>query len=210
MALSRDGYQQHAPSRNTPKVADELQDLKDYVHMSLQQAKDNFKPEDNQPYVPTTKLREYLTEEKLRLLLLRHHLQPDHWKQVRDRYLVVYVILIYIGKGEYIGYFKNYNELADDRLPFKSDQDWPIDCRPFYHDFAKAQWTFCAQKFERDQVHGIRYPLGTIFPFKCCKVLKENTDSIVCKIELHEDYNYLNRVCASSFAHRLCTNMLVE
>ncbi|KAH7063887.1 hypothetical protein BKA63DRAFT_428685 [Paraphoma chrysanthemicola] len=145
---------------------------------------------DHRPFVPKLALREYLTRERVKKLLLISCTHSLRWEEVRNKYLAVFVILLSIEQETYIANFLQHNYLADTHLPFHDPSAWPEQCRKFFKDFDQIQWQYCAQSLEPDDLHDKVLDPRIVVPLISQHVFKSG-DSKTSKVEVQPDYNCL-------------------
>ncbi|CAN9103286.1 unnamed protein product [Alternaria alternata] len=148
-------------------------------------------PTGTRPIVSIRALQTYLSTDRVRKLLLYINISSNYERIVRDRYLVVFSVLLSIHRGPYITSFVQYDQLVDERLPFLSRDDWPEVCKVIFDEFYEAQWKFCAKRLVYDRLNDTRLHADEIVPFRRKDVLKAGPDSTIFKAELFEEYNYL-------------------
>jgi hypothetical protein len=205
MARQQDRFLTNAPAQW--KLASEPDEFVKRLDEWTVLAEDPFPSVDSHPYTPAHKIREYLTDNQLRKLLLYCRRPPDKdLDAIRNNYLIVFAILIFIGKGAYIGHFTRYDDFVDTRLPFGYHDDWPSDTDSVRRQFVDAQWRFCAKTLERHRLNDTQIPPQMIIPFKILETLKEDADLRVCKVEIPTHYNFLNRV-SEPFPTSLAANV---
>jgi hypothetical protein len=152
---------------------------------------DESSPTGTRPIVSIHALQTYLTSDKVRKLLLYVTNSSINERIVRERYLVVFSVLLSINRGPYIKIFVQYDQLTDERLPFLSRGSWPKACKVIFDEFYEAQWKFCAKRLVYDRLNDTRLHADEIVPFRRKDVLKAGLDSTIFKAELSEEYNYL-------------------
>ncbi|KAF7682277.1 hypothetical protein GT037_001253 [Alternaria burnsii] len=148
-------------------------------------------PTGTKPIVSIRALQTYLNTDRVRKLLLYINISSNYERTVRDRYLVVFSVLLSIHRGPYITRFVQHDELADARLPFRSRGEWPEVCKVIFDEFYEAQWKFCAKRLVYDRLNDTRLHADEIVPFRRKDVLKAGPDSTIFKAELFEEFNYL-------------------
>jgi hypothetical protein len=149
-------------------------------------------------FTPRRKLAEEFSKEMIRKLLANHGVRDANCDTIHDEYLAVLCTLIRIRKTKYIIYFTCDPESADRYLPFLNHTGWSSECSSFFSDFERAQWEFCAQEFHVGRLNDMRMRPNKIIPIIARKQLKKGPDSLVERIELHSDYNYLSTAVCSS------------
>jgi hypothetical protein len=166
----------------------ELSDFLEHVEKSKLFATAESSPTVTRPIVSIRALQTYLTTDRVRKLLLYVTSSSNYERIVRDRYLVVFSVLLAINRGVYITNFVQYDQLADERLPFLSRDEWPEVCKVIFPEFYEAQWKFCAKRLVYDRLNDTRLHADEVIPFKRKEVLKEGPDSTIFKAELFEEY----------------------
>jgi hypothetical protein len=148
-------------------------------------------PTGTRPIVSIRKLQTYLDTDRVRKLLLYINVSSNYERIVRDGYLIVFSVLLSIHRGPYITSFVQYEQLADERLPFLSGDNWPDVCKVTFDEFYEAQWKFCAKRLVYERLNDTRLHADEVVPFRRKDVLKVGPDSTIFKAELFEEYNYL-------------------
>jgi hypothetical protein len=169
-------------------------------------------PNGSRPFIPADKLQCYLTEPVIRKLLAYHGLPATEYRPIKTSHLVVFAILVYIRKGVYITQFLRHDRLADDHLPFLSDNELPHDCKEFFPAFYEAQWMFYAQHLRRDRLNDTCFEDKLIIPITSSTALSVGPDSCTYKVEIYKGCNeLLDRVRilypipTRNYSHRLTT-----
>ncbi|KAH8707099.1 hypothetical protein GQ44DRAFT_763712 [Phaeosphaeriaceae sp. PMI808] len=179
------------------QLVSEASDILNAIQQLAVLAFDAYSPTLGRPFVPKPALREYLTRNRIKVLLEYCNLPVlQCWQTIHDHYLAVFVILLHIGEGRHILELTPYDEFQDLFLPFdvSGAQKWSPTCRNFFHKFHDAQWAYCAQKLKAGGLVNKKFLSNKIIPFISKVVLKEGPDSIVFKVDLHSDYNSLVRM----------------
>ena len=155
--------------------------------------------EATQYFIPNPKLEAYLRVPR-RVSNLLEALFPETEKElpvepeeVRTKYCRVFVILLLIGKGEYIINFVGRDSLCDRRLPFESKPSaFPIDSTDstFFQRFQDTQWELCAPCFDGDGAHKHFEP-NEILPIIHKQKLAGGGLATTYQIRIHEAYNHL-------------------
>jgi hypothetical protein len=112
---------------------------------------------------------------------------------VHRDYRRVLAILLFIERGDLIEYFVHAPELNDQKLPFTSKPAFFPDNSqdPFFEDFQKAQWRFCAPKI-RDS-RRIDWHPDYILPFvRIGEPLGKGHSGKAYKIKIHPAHDRLN------------------
>ena len=152
-----------------------------------------------QSFIPNPKLEEYLrVPRRVRTLLEALFSDSDlpvEPEEVRRKYSKVFVILLLIGKGEYIINFVGRDSLCDRHLPFDSKPSaFPIDSTDstFFQRFRDIQFEVCAPCFDDDGAHKHFEP-SEILPITNKKKLAGGGAATIYQITIHEAYNNLSR-----------------
>jgi len=143
------------------------------------------------PIVSIRALGPYFTTGRLRGLLLCVGGSIAYETLVRERYLVVFSILLSIGKGPFINKFIQHGELVDERLPFLTRDVWPEASSEIFDEFYEAQWQFCAKTLVAEGLNDTKLCDNMVMPFKKIELLRDGSDSTISKVELFEEYNSL-------------------
>jgi len=143
------------------------------------------------PIVSIRALRSYVTPGRLRKLLLCVSGSTNYETAVRERYLVVFSILLSIGMGPFINKFIRHDQLVDERLPFLTRDVWPEASSEIFDKFYEAQWKFCAKTLVPDGLNDTKLCDNMVMPFKKIEILNNGSDSIISKVELFDEYNHL-------------------
>jgi hypothetical protein len=151
-------------------------------------------PAVNHPFMPLPRLETYLKEGSRTETLLRASFPnrdpPIEAQEVWRNCTKVFSILLFIGKGGFIQYFVQNEQLWDAKLPFISPADFPHtpnDDR-FFDSFFKQQWRFCPHTFCPDDV---RLRKECILPIVHKEQLQGGGSAITYKIKLHPAYDDL-------------------
>jgi len=142
-------------------------------------------------FVRLTALRDYLTAECIRGLLLAFYQNHTDSSPIREAYILVFTILALLNKGTYIRHFLCRPFLADIRLPFHNPDDWPSDCRHFFKAFCEAQWQFCVPDLEASKLFDTHFDDEAVLPIISKKQLRKGTNSSTFKIEVQPEYDRL-------------------
>jgi hypothetical protein len=167
------------------ELADEIDEIQGYIEKELRVA-----TYDKRFFVPKPALRGYLDRKRIRKLLDLYSIPLHKCESIFKDYLAVFVILLFMRKGNYITLFLQYVPYSDARLPFQKDTDLPEGCdRDFHNDFDKIQWPFCAQELGPDSLSDKRFSPKMIMPITSSEALKTGPDGTTFKVEIHPDYN---------------------
>jgi hypothetical protein len=148
-------------------------------------------------FTPRHKLAKDINRDMIKKLLEHNGVRDANCDAIHDEYLAVFCILISIGKIKHIAHFTRDPESADRYLPFLNDAGWSPQCSSFFKEFEIAQWGFCAQEFHIGRLEDMRLRPNKVIPIMTRTILQKGPDSIVEKIEIHPDYNYLNTAVCS-------------
>lgn len=119
------------------------------------------------------------------------HILP---KEIFPKYVAVFCALLCIGKGHYIEHFKHYESLSDTSLPFDPESPpahWPNTAgdSDFLRKFSKAQWKFCARKWE--DLSDKHYDSEQILPIIYKKRISSGGSANIWLVKIHPFYNRL-------------------
>jgi hypothetical protein len=142
-------------------------------------------------FFPEDKLRGYLTEQRIRRFLDYYRIDATWYRSIKKSHLIVFAILIRIGKGAYILQFLHLDRLADDRLPIRNECDLPDDCKGFFDAFYEEQWLFSAQYLREDRLNDTCFDDKQIVPITKGEALKVGIDSCTYKTQIYGGYNEL-------------------
>lgn len=153
-----------------------------------------FKNETQAKYIPNVTLRTYFHAPRCTNNLL-NALYPDgdppDASVITAHYMRPFAILLSLGCGKFISLFVRFEELQDDKLPFRSKpQKFPHSSREdLWTKFSLQQWEFCAPTLEysREKV----LDQEEILPLRFEGVIGRGGTSSVHKINVHPDYNQL-------------------
>ena len=152
-----------------------------------------LKNEEQARYIPNSTLKTYFHAprciEHLLDALYPGGDSPDV-SVIRDNYIRPFAILLSLGYGNLIKSFVSFEDLQDDKLPFRSKpQHFPRSSRDLWTEFSSRQWEFCAPtlKYSRENVLDIR----EILPLRFEKAMGRGGTSSVHKITVHPVYNLL-------------------
>ncbi|KAJ4256764.1 hypothetical protein NW762_008860 [Fusarium torreyae] len=140
-------------------------------------------------FVPTTKLKKWWTEPRGRRIPRALDLQNGiDINVIIDYYLIIFSILVYIGKPLYIHDFVRHG-YTDDRLPFVNpprifgEDPGMLDMLRLFRD---AQWKFCPVRFSKGMLRKVIDP-RQILPIMESTVLKSSQKSTVKVVKLYPD-----------------------
>jgi hypothetical protein len=163
-------------------------DFREFVKRELIPTIDGPSTTQQHKFIRRATLRDYLTPNQLRKLLNSH----GELDAVKTAYLVVFAILVFIGKGIYITRFIPHNDLDDEHLPFQHFGGWPDDCLEFKEQFFKAQWQFCAQSLKIGRLNETRLSSEVIVPITRRTLLKKGVVSSTYVVDIHPEYDLLS------------------
>lgn len=148
-------------------------------------------------YIPRSVLFRYFTEgsssiEELLKEVLEDEEHVPQADTVLNQYLVVFSILLSIGKGKYLVRCIE-RDYSDDKLPFfdrprhfpKSEEG------SFFDSFFDAQWRFCPTRITKNPVNFQIEP-EQILPLKRKEKIASNTSSTTYLVEFHDEYDSLS------------------
>ena len=157
------------------------------------------------PFVPYSKLRDYLIADQRTEKLLRAQF-PDrghHWcstlaPTIQADFLRVFTILICIGKGSYIESFLQHINLRDRKLPFLSatalsgPANFPEDPNDphFWNSFFSKQFTFCAHSLTYNENY-VQLEDRFVLPITSKEKIDQGGSAILYKIQVHPEYDKL-------------------
>lgn len=151
----------------------------------------------NDPFMPLSKLERYLkegnrTERLLRALFVTDK-PPIKPEEVWRNCMSVFSILLLIGRGTFILYFVQQDQLWDVKLPFSSRPSrFPLaaDDYGFFESFFQKQWRFSAHTF-RQHVFKAQLEKERVLPIVDKQLLGDGSSALTYKIKLHPDYDKL-------------------
>lgn len=174
-----------------PAVEDFLEHLRSNTLLTVE-ATSRSSTTCRRSFVPISTLRRYLTDGRIRSILVSSHLDGSVYSQIRSSYLRVFTVLVCIDKLPWIGNFLADPRLSDTFLPFFHNNDWRASIRGFFQPFHDAQWKFCAQDLEPNRLNGqFRIDERVIIPIVDRRTIKIGVDSTSTQVEIHPDYNNL-------------------
>ncbi|KAK5561121.1 hypothetical protein LTR46_001431 [Exophiala xenobiotica] len=175
----------------------EILDLIRWIDDNSEQGIDAFG--NRVPFMPQNTLKQYLSQKNRLRDLLKALFDPEDLPvyvsptSILAKCISVFVILVRIRKGKYIQEFLRHRELFDHQLPFRTRPlDFPSSSNdePFFDDFCKEQWRFCAHTFS-DGEDNIRISEPCILPILTKESLEEGGTADLFKVTLHADYDKL-------------------
>jgi hypothetical protein len=150
-------------------------------------------------FYPEDKMRDYLTGPRIRKLLDYYDIPATEYRSIQESHLIVFAILIRIGRVAHILQFLRRDRLADDRLPILNEDELPHDCKTFFEVFFQIQWHFCAQSFRRDRLNDTYLEDKRIIPITYSEPLNAGPDSDIYKVHIYDGYDkLLNQVIIQS------------
>lgn len=177
-----EGHQNLSPQAN--RILEHVKSLRIPTAKAKSTAKDTW-------FVPRHVLARELGRSKIKILLDYYGISDVSCDTIHEDYLAVFGILITINQTKFIACFIQYEELADNRLPFHDKSQWLPECCVFFDEFKKAQWEFCAQEFRAGRLGDKRLHPDRVIPITARHCLNKGLDSIVEVIDIHPDYNCL-------------------
>jgi hypothetical protein len=144
-------------------------------------------------FIPGRALQKCLTPQKLHDIMEDLNIKPIYFDAIFNNCLVVFVILLHLGKAREIPKFICHSHLFDERLPFDKEDEWkwPEECRPFFGNFYDFQWKFCVKAWEKGKLTGFEMPKDALLPIVKEGILCKGSNSHTSTIMLHEEYNKL-------------------
>lgn len=104
----------------------------------------------------------------------------------------VFSILLAIGQQQYIGHFVSLENLHDEHLPFKSDDDFPVlpGGGTFWKDFDAEQWRYTVKKL-RYSLESVEFKPKVILPIASIDELSKRAGAtaVVRKVKVHAQYD---------------------
>ena len=153
------------------------------------------------PFMPFPDLQIYLkTDRRTARLLHALYSGREHTvsvETVEKWYIRAFMILILIGKGEYIEHFTQHSNLRDG--PFlEKPAHFPIDPSDpqFWANFHKTQFTFYAHNFRRNDK--LILEDAYVLPIVSKDILGSGGSAAIYKIELHPFYDELGAAAGKS------------
>jgi hypothetical protein len=147
-------------------------------------------------FVPKSALDEIMTQHAVRDLLMSlfHTISEERLNCILTDYVVVFAILLYLGRGTDIERFIG-NYLSDFLLPFNELGlmrvlgDDSNEYRRVFHDFERTQWAFCVPLLS----YGGYFQLNTkaILPFQILESFGSSGFFNIHKIKMYPEYNKL-------------------
>nr|KAK5446067.1 hypothetical protein LTR18_003986 [Exophiala xenobiotica] len=174
----------------------EILDLIRWIDDNSEQGIDAFG--NRVPFMPENALKQYLSQKNRLPDLLKALFDPGEppanvsSNSILASYISVFAILVRIHKGQYIGAFLRHKaELSDHQLPFRArPPDFPSlsNDDPFFDDFCKEQWRFCAHNFS-DGEDDIHISESYILPILAKESLEDGGTADLCRVTIHADYD---------------------
>ena len=120
-------------------------------------------------------------------------------EDVTNNHLIVFAILLSIGKGRFVGHFSKREGLSDAKLPFTDKTQFPTDTEDtLFERFKAKQWIFCAARFE-SRPEAFWEP-DRILPIIFKTPMKSGGGGETFKIKIHPSYDFLGGRQQSSAA----------
>ena len=189
----------------------EVANFLEYIECHRVSTIDKLSTSATRSFIPYSALQSYLTPQAIKRLLLCYFSTENFWKAIHHgEYMIIFSILLCIGKASYFSYFLSSRKLSDLSLPFFHHYDWPQPCHEFFLQFQSAQWQFCPQTFDDCGLFDLRIDDRVILPFKSIVPLKEGPDSCVYVAEIHPDYNLIQKEASIIGQPELCNHELTR
>ena len=152
-----------------------------------------FKNEELARYIPNSTLSTYFNAPRCTNNLL-NALYPDRHPPDADiiirSYMRPFAILLSLGNGCLISYFVKFEDLQDDKLPFRSKpQNFPQSSGDVWTKFSSQQWEFCPPTLEYSRERVLDEQ--EILPVRFDRVIGRGGTSSAHKIDVHPFYNLL-------------------
>jgi hypothetical protein len=161
-------------------------------------------------FMPRHQVAKDINREMIKKLLEYHGIRDSNCDIIHKEYLAVFCTLIKIRKIKHIAHFTRNPESADRYLPFLNAAGWSSQCSRFFKDFEIAQWEFCAQEFHMGRLEDMHLRPNKVVPIIARTTLQKGPDSIVEKIEIHPDYNYLSTAVYSLYTTNMISSLIIE
>lgn len=152
-----------------------------------------------QDFIPISEVQAFFhspgkTSELLKVLFDEEESRPRS-QTVRNYYILVFCILIAIGRGRQIQHFLRHDHLQDSKLPFfQKPEHFGHDstCSPddFFEDFERMQWRFCVPVLDRERTFR-DFDHRTIMPFLKKQRIGGGGSATVYQVEVHRDHDRL-------------------
>lgn len=147
-------------------------------------------------FVSKSSLQQYFQRERGSLKRLLHAVIDQEEdipevETVQDKYLSVLAILVRIGYGAFLTRFIE-QDYSDQQLPFNEQPKYfPTSSnQSFFDQFAKQQWPFCPQPFEKRMEDRQMRP-ERVLPVISKQLLKESAPATIYRVDIHEEYDQL-------------------
>lgn len=116
-------------------------------------------------------------------------------EDILPNYIQVFCTLLNISEGQWIDWFRRYENLQDSSLPFASGNSpphWPKDTTDgkFLEKFSKEQWKFCVPELKKP-LFDRYFHEDQVLPIISKKFLANGSTATLWKIKLHPSYNKL-------------------
>lgn len=155
-------------------------------------------PQRTRPFVPIDEIKAYFEDQQCtEFFSILSALFPSglkiYPKEILPKYTAVFCILLYIGRGQYIDYFRHYNSLSDAALPFNpahppANIPHAAEDPGFLNRFCEEQWRFCAQVLE-DNLEDKHFESERVLPIISKQRLAGGRSANLWKIKIHPSYN---------------------
>ncbi|KAL8996225.1 MAG: hypothetical protein Q9169_004203 [Polycauliona sp. 2 TL-2023] len=152
------------------------------------------------PYVSRTALKDYLGQHHVMDDLLQALYNGDgpaleavDAGHIKNKYSMVFGLLIAIGHGRFINYFVDHG-IDDQRLPLQDQSKFPTapSDPQFFTRFYQKQWEFCVPDLDAD-ISRTYDRREWILPIRQLKHLGHGGSAHAYQIEVHRCYNKLDR-----------------
>ncbi|KAH7090176.1 hypothetical protein FB567DRAFT_617467 [Paraphoma chrysanthemicola] len=187
----------------TPYLPPAVQDLLSKISTIQRRCNDGR----NGVLIPKAELRTYF-EESNKLENLLEDLQIDNMflSAVRNKCLIIFVILILLRQHDHIPKFADHDFLFDKRLPFVENDrgSWPVECHGFFGEFYKYQWAFCVKPWHEGSFTGDVFADAARFPISERNSLREGSNSSTFMIKLYTEYNHFQSK-SDCFVQKICS-----
>lgn len=178
-----------------------LQDFFNWERKSWIEVVSDINTDEKSHFMPPATLKAYFQEndgKKLNKILSEAFESDDipvDSEVIIRGYSAVFCILLRIGKGKYIEYFVQYEELSDHRLPFDPENlpaRFPVatDDPEFPQRFCEKQWMYCVPTFDRPMLDK-RFEHNRLLPITYKERCAGGRSAIIYKITLYGPHNKL-------------------
>ena len=171
-----------------------LQDFLRWLEDARQEEWTDEPAREGRYFVPQTRLQSYLSPKRVERLLDvlfpgQDVIERPPSRQIIDRYLRVFSILLCIGHGAFIKHFIRFESLQDTKLPFGSPpSSFPRSAdHNLFEPFQQRQWEFCCPTFIYDMRS--HYESERILPITRRENIASGGSAIIYRICIEEEYN---------------------